>query len=388
MSTHPCYQSKNMHQLPPDQILTLHSLRGPAPIHWTILLDRKHTGVTLQTLHPQKIDHGIILAQTAPPGMPYPDEATTKEMIPFMATKGADLLIKGLQYRVFESEEPITHSEASILEITDGKGIAHAPKITPEDRHISSWEDMDAATLLRKNRAIGHLWDITTFQRWIWELKKEFPHIKPDPIPSKRVIFSGGFTKYDINSSESSDGPDGSSQLPDSAAQANEDKARVQFILDNNHQPGQLIFLPRKRGLPKLLILTSDRKLLEVNSCTLESRKKDNGIKELWAYRTKLMKVDQDTSARAAQWTVERKENPKVTYKYQKLRLKAKGLIHQTSGRLGPKGQEALDEMRREANQMGDLDRFKKDFKELIGGRKDDLEKMEKMQRGEWESEW
>ncbi|TID15487.1 methionyl-tRNA formyltransferase family protein [Venturia nashicola] len=269
----------------------LPDLRGPAPIHWTILLDRKHTGVTLQTLHPEKIDHGTILAQTAPPGMPYPHEATTKDMIPFMAAKGADLLIEGLKHRVFESSEPITHSEASILKITDGKGIAHAPKIKPEDRHIPSWEDMDAETLLRKHRAMGHLWDKTTWQRWVSDVRKEFPSFKPKSVTPKRVVFSGGFSEYDIKSTgsvvDSSDGSGTRSEMPDLEAQVAKDRAHVQSVLDKNPTPGQLIFLPREKSLPKLLVLSSDRRLLRVNSCTIDGGKKDSGIREMWNQYTK-----------------------------------------------------------------------------------------------------
>lgn len=273
----------------------LHSLRGPAPIHWTILLDRKHTGVTLQTLHPEKIDHGTILAQTAPPGMPYPNEATTNEMIPFMATKGADLLIQGLKHRVFESTEAITHSETSILEMTDGKGIAHAPKITPKDRYISSWADMDAASLLRKHRAMGHLWDKTTWQRWRSEVQREFPAFKSRPVTPKRVVFSGGFSEYDTNSTESttdsSDGSDTRSETQDLAAWGTKDKAHIQSVLNKNPSPGQLIFLPRETSSPKLLILLPNHKLLQVNSCTIDGGKKENGIRELWNERVKGQKA-------------------------------------------------------------------------------------------------
>lgn len=253
--------------------------------------------------------------------MPYPHNATTQDMIPFMATKGADLLVKGLKHRVFESTEPITHSEASILEITDGKGIAHAPKITPKDRHISSWGKMDAATLLRKDRALGNLWDTTTFKRWTEELGAEFG---ASFSPSKRVIFSGGFSVYEIGSIEravdSSDGSDAISHRLDPVAQVNDDIVHVQSILNKSPQPGQLVFLPRgKTCLPSLLILTSDRKFLRVNSCTIEGGKKDNGIKELWAQHN----VASWRKARLSSnhsWKEEREDNPKIIFKYQKLR--------------------------------------------------------------------
>lgn len=221
--------------------------------------------------------------------MPYPHTtAITKEMIPFMATKGADLLVKGLRHRVFESTEPITHSEASILEITDGKGISHAPKITPEDRHISSWEDIDAATILRKNRAIGHLWDTTTYIRWTEDQLKEFPPLKPRTIPRKRIVFSGGFSIYKGGSNSSARAMESSndSSSHDFISKLHEDKAHIMSVLETNPQPGQLIFLPRATGKPRdLVIFTSDCKLLRVHSCTIAGGAKDKGVEELWAVR-------------------------------------------------------------------------------------------------------
>ncbi|QDS76324.1 hypothetical protein FKW77_002561 [Venturia effusa] len=350
----------------------LPDLRGPAPIHWTILLDRKHTGVTLQTLHPQKIDHGTILAQTVSPGIPYSRDATTQDLISFMATKGANLLVKGLRDRVWESTKPIVHSEASILQITDGKGIAHAPKITPEDRHISSWDNMDAATILRKDRALGDLWDSTTYKRWMEELRSKFQPPKSKPILPKRVIFSGGFSEHEIvwvrsvvgpsDESDESNKSNAGTQAPKPSLQTDEDEILIASILDTDPQPGQLIFLPRRQSLPMLLILTSDDKFLHVKSCTIEAGEKDNGIKELWAAHEKMEKLEQNT-----QWTKEREEDPRITLKYQKLRLKLKEHMLDPSDMAidSSRGEKRLADLKKEAKSMGYPDKFDEDFKKL-----------------------
>lgn len=308
--------------------------------------------------------------------MPYPHDATTQDMIPFMATKGADLLVKGLKHRVFESTESITHSEASMLEITDGKGIAHAPKITPEDRHISSWKDMDAATLLRKNRALGNLWDTTTFKRWMEEQHKEFPKLKSQPIPPKRVIF-GALSKYDISSSQE----DSRVSKEDRAVWVDGEIARVVSILEKNPHPGQLIFLHDEKYLPniEMVILTSDYDLLQIHSCTVEGGAKNNGIAELWAVRRAHRESFQQLSMlekrrsiekeQTTQWKKEREENPKISLKYQKLRLKLKENMDPQSDGYEflhmPKGQKLLATLREEANEMGDPERYNKDCKDL-----------------------
>jgi len=207
-------------------------------------------------------------------------EATADELITFMAPKSADLLIKGLKYRVFESgeSESIKHSESEILEITDGKGIDHAPKITPEHRQIESWENMDAASLLRKDQALGNLWDTTTYQLWAQQCRKEFPKTKDEAIPTKRVIFSGGFEEFTHQLAKDE------VQVTENPDQFIEDEEHIRSILSTNPPPGHLIFLPRKRWLPKeLLIVTSDMKTLRVKTCTLEGGQKGNGAKELYS---------------------------------------------------------------------------------------------------------
>lgn len=105
--------------VPPRILNTLHygglnihpsllpDLRGPAPIPWAILLQRPHTGVTLQTLHPTAYDHGAILAQTPRPGVPIdPHTATTAALLDELAGAGADMLVRGLEAGVHVDAPP------------------------------------------------------------------------------------------------------------------------------------------------------------------------------------------------------------------------------------------------------------------------------------------
>lgn len=75
----------------------LPDLRGPAPLQWSILARRTHTGVTLQTLDAHVFDRGLILAQTPAPGLPIPENATTADLLNSLAPEGGRLLVEGLE---------------------------------------------------------------------------------------------------------------------------------------------------------------------------------------------------------------------------------------------------------------------------------------------------
>lgn len=124
------YGGLNLHpSLLPD-------LRGPAPLHWTILARRPVTGVTLQTLHPAEYDRGVILAQTPAPGLPVPEDATSGSLLATLAREGANLLVEGLKQEVhvppYEKRGgwwPPPHVAPDIQ-------LRDAPKMTRQDVHI------------------------------------------------------------------------------------------------------------------------------------------------------------------------------------------------------------------------------------------------------------
>lgn len=143
------------------------SLRGPAPLHHTILKNRTHTGVTLQTLHETRFDHGAILAQTPRPGIPVPPDATLESLRNLVTAPAAEMLVQGLRDGAHVPPlQPQQQPQPRLAEkVEDGSGfgdgldsaLAHAPKLTKLDRKIA-WGDWTAADWLRRVHVLGPLW--------------------------------------------------------------------------------------------------------------------------------------------------------------------------------------------------------------------------------------
>lgn len=126
-------------------------------MHHTLLAGRTRTGVTLQTLHHEHFDHGIILDQTPAPGfeIPNPETCTVQELLDLVAPKGAEMLINGIRNRIFVP--PL--KDAGWRAAAGGDPIIHAAKITPEDRHID-WKNWTWKEISRRQRVLGPLWNM------------------------------------------------------------------------------------------------------------------------------------------------------------------------------------------------------------------------------------
>ncbi|WPG98947.1 Hypothetical protein R9X50_00174900 [Acrodontium crateriforme] len=153
----------------------LPDLRGPSPIQYALLKRKSHTGVTIQTMHPTKFDHGKLVLQTPRPGVPITERATPHELLHSLGPIGAELLCdtidKGLfiePIRDLNMDEPV-------------EGLSHAPKITPEDRHID-WTKWSADEIQLRDRVLGRLWDMTTYKNC---------GIMGDSLNFKRTTFHG-----------------------------------------------------------------------------------------------------------------------------------------------------------------------------------------------------
>ena len=155
------------------------SLRGAAPLIHTLLQQRQHTGVTVQTLHPTKMDHGIILAQTPSPGLSYNTNSVT-ELTSFMAPKGADLLIESVRKGLFVP--PL--APVGWCNDEQSKMLTAAPKITKEDRRVQ-WQTWTADEILLKARVIGPLFNTIVAP----------PNSEG---PEKRIIWTSGFEKSNL----------------------------------------------------------------------------------------------------------------------------------------------------------------------------------------------
>ncbi|KAI1939126.1 Methionyl-tRNA formyltransferase [Ophidiomyces ophidiicola] len=129
----------------------LPDFRGPAPIYHTLLAGDTKTGVTLQTLHESKFDHGTILDQTSF-DIPQPETCSVQELSSISAKRAAELLISGIKKRLFVPPLLPLHPPSPEA------NARNAAKIHPSDRHIDwSWWTWDR--IFRYHRILGSLWN-------------------------------------------------------------------------------------------------------------------------------------------------------------------------------------------------------------------------------------
>lgn len=153
--------------------------RGPAPLHHTLLECRKMTGVTLQTLHPTNFDEGTIIDQTPFPGIEHGTE-TIEELRELLAPIGAKMLVQAIKDGSFVSPIQKVSREKGDRSATE---LSYAHKIGPKDRHID-WTTWTASDILRRQKIIGPLWNITQ------ALTKDK---RGQREAAKRVIWDRGF---------------------------------------------------------------------------------------------------------------------------------------------------------------------------------------------------
>jgi methionyl-tRNA formyltransferase len=125
----------------------LPDLRGAAPVHWAIMLGRKHTGVTIQSLHPTKFDEGVIIDQTPAPGIPVNHKwgGLTDTLSAF----GAEMLVNVIRKKLYiPPYKPLAPR--------DFDEIALAPKIASQHRMID-FNSLTADDILRRKDALNKL---------------------------------------------------------------------------------------------------------------------------------------------------------------------------------------------------------------------------------------
>lgn len=162
----------------------LPDLRGSAPITHALLKRRPETGVSLQTMHPTKFDHGVVLKQSVK--VPVTSESTQASLIQQLGPLGAELLCKGIEENIFVP--PLDDVRDGIA---DPPWLELAPKISSKDRQID-WNRWTANDILLRHRALGELWDNETFQRC--------QSSESGAYTSKRVTFHGTWHKMDADS--------------------------------------------------------------------------------------------------------------------------------------------------------------------------------------------
>ena len=184
-------------------------------------------------MHPTRFDHGTILSQTPAPGIPILEDSTPRDLIETLGPVGAELLCQGIDDGLFI--DPVDARPDS-QELGD---LDHAPKITPEDRHID-WETWTVEEILHRDRILGRLWDMETYGRCF------------DSNP-KRVAFEGPWTKADA--------------------------ATASITAVGSAAPGRIVLL-RSDGsrTPKLGLQTFDHQIVVPSAATIDGEKKGTGI--------------------------------------------------------------------------------------------------------------
>ncbi|KAK3072241.1 Methionyl-tRNA formyltransferase [Teratosphaeriaceae sp. CCFEE 6253] len=150
----------------------LPQFRGPAPIQHALLQRCTQTGVTLQTMHPTRFDHGVVLDQRV---AQVRDAKGLRQMIELMGPIGADLLVDGI---INGSFVPPYTGPPKLRAIT----ASYAPKLTPQDRKID-WTAWTADDIVLRNDVLGDLWDDVTYT--------QCHQHGPAQVPFKRLKFKG-----------------------------------------------------------------------------------------------------------------------------------------------------------------------------------------------------
>lgn len=138
--------------------------RGSSPIQYALKDDLKETGVSVQTLHPTKFDHGLVLKQSEP--VPILDSDNYLTLTERLGDVGASLLASTIVEGLYL--DPVQPVEPSYKP-------SQAPKISPSESQID-WSK-SSRQIKRLNDALGPLHtykevDITKKKVRVHELQK------------------------------------------------------------------------------------------------------------------------------------------------------------------------------------------------------------------------
>ncbi|KAF8458580.1 formyl transferase [Kalaharituber pfeilii] len=125
----------------------LPSYRGPAPIYHVLLNGEPFTGVTIQTLHPTRFDHGKILLQSQE--VPIPQGTQYNTLHDKLAILGAEMLLRTCRERLFVPPATFVNSPYPPSE---------APKIQAEIDSRIRFNEQDAREIERRCGALTTLW--------------------------------------------------------------------------------------------------------------------------------------------------------------------------------------------------------------------------------------
>ncbi|SCU92716.1 LAME_0F01178g1_1 [Lachancea meyersii CBS 8951] len=159
--------------------------KGSSPIQYTLLNGDETTGVSIQTLHPEKFDCGQVVAQTEPESVQqllqegdstnvdaglYSDPSTppkVSKLMDALGDRGAKLLTHVIEEGLYGTHRAVQTPYAE----------SFAPKTTTKMRQIQ-WDSDTAQTAIRKMDALGSVYAF-----------KKICKKNGDPTQLKRVIF-------------------------------------------------------------------------------------------------------------------------------------------------------------------------------------------------------
>lgn len=107
--------------------------------------DDKETGVTLQTLHPTKFDHGDIILQSG--AVPIAPSDTYPQLVDKLGTIGGQLLVEAIDEQLYTSKQFVSPIYPFSL----------APKIKPSQRLVD-WPTMTTNQIKRLQDALGPIY--------------------------------------------------------------------------------------------------------------------------------------------------------------------------------------------------------------------------------------
>lgn len=117
---------------------------GSSPIQYALMEDERTTGVTVQTLHPTKFDHGAIIDQSAP--IKIGEHDTFKLLLEKLAAVGANLL-----------EDAIVNGKfIDPVEVKSTHQYSLASKISPQMYQVD-WQKQTSRQIKRASDALGPL---------------------------------------------------------------------------------------------------------------------------------------------------------------------------------------------------------------------------------------
>lgn len=127
----------------------LPELRGAAPIHWALLKGFSRTGVSVQTLHPTKFDHGKILCQSAEMQINASDDTVTT-LRDKLGVVGSKLLTRVISDQLYDPKN------RHCISLSNAYTPSYARKILPSDNHVFLLRHT-VRSVLTKNKVLGRL---------------------------------------------------------------------------------------------------------------------------------------------------------------------------------------------------------------------------------------